>query len=180
MLASSCLSARPSVRMEQLGFHWKDFYETWSCSFFLKSVEKIQISLKYDKNSGTVLHMETGTRYLAQSFLKWGMFQKNILEETQTKDSGSISYFRKMCRLWSNVEKYIEPDRPQTTVWRTRIECWVPKATNTQSVQGTLLFQCNSGLTNAPQCWVIRTVHCLVVHTAIPRLTSDPANEFFG
>ena len=25
--ASSCLYVRPSVRMEQLGSHWKDFYE---------------------------------------------------------------------------------------------------------------------------------------------------------
>jgi len=43
-----------------------------------------------------------------------------------------------MCLLWSNVEKYIESDRPHKTVWRTRIACWVPKATNTHSVYVTL------------------------------------------
>jgi hypothetical protein len=26
----------------------------------------------------------------------------------------------------------VQPDRPQT-IWRTRIACWLPKATNTQS-----------------------------------------------
>jgi hypothetical protein len=27
----------------------------------------------------------------------------------------------------------VEPDRPQMTVWRMRIACWLPKATDTQS-----------------------------------------------
>jgi len=27
LFVSSCLSVRPSVRIEQLGFHWADFYE---------------------------------------------------------------------------------------------------------------------------------------------------------
>jgi len=27
----------------------------------------------------------------------------------------------------------VEPDRPQMTVWCMRIECWIPKATNTHS-----------------------------------------------
>jgi hypothetical protein len=37
--------------------------------------------------------------------------------------------------LGDNVEKYrlIEPDRPQMTIWRMRIACWEPKATNTRS-----------------------------------------------
>jgi hypothetical protein len=37
LLASSCLSVPPSVRIEQLGSHWRDFHE-----IFRKSVEKIQ------------------------------------------------------------------------------------------------------------------------------------------
>jgi len=28
---------------------------------------------------------------------------------------------------------FVEPDRPQMTIWRTRIACWIPKATNTHS-----------------------------------------------
>ena len=31
------------------------------------------------------------------------------------------------------MENAVEPDRPQTTTWRMRIACWIPKATNTQS-----------------------------------------------
>jgi len=30
--------------------------------------------------------------------------------------------------LWKN---YVEPGRPQMTIWRTRIACWITKATNT-------------------------------------------------
>jgi len=32
--------------------------------------------------------------------------------------------------MWKNVE---EPDRPQMTIWRMRIACWIPKDTNTHS-----------------------------------------------
>jgi len=41
----------PSVHMEQLGFHWMNFHEIWYLNIFLKSVEKIQFSLKVDKNN---------------------------------------------------------------------------------------------------------------------------------
>jgi hypothetical protein len=44
--ASSC----PSVCMKQLSFHWTDFDETWYLSLIRKSIEKIQVSLKPDKN----------------------------------------------------------------------------------------------------------------------------------
>jgi hypothetical protein len=43
----------------------------------------------------------------------------------------NIFLFRKSCRLWSNFEKFVQPDRPQATKWRMRIACWIPKATNT-------------------------------------------------
>jgi hypothetical protein len=38
--------------MEQLGSHYMDFHEIWYLIIFRKSVEKIQISLKSDKNKG--------------------------------------------------------------------------------------------------------------------------------
>jgi hypothetical protein len=45
------VSVRLYVRMEQLGSPWQDFHEIWR--FFRKSVEKIQVSLKSDKNNGS-------------------------------------------------------------------------------------------------------------------------------
>ena len=32
--------------------------------------------------------------------------------------------------MWKNI---VEPDRPQVTIWRMRITCWIPKATDAHS-----------------------------------------------
>jgi len=59
--------------------------------------------------------------------------------------------------MWNNI---VEPHRPQMTIWRMRIACWITKAANTHSehVLHLLHFYCNNGRTNAPQCYVIRTL----------------------
>jgi len=49
--ARSCPSVLPSVHME-LGSHRSDFHEILYLRIFRKSVEKIQVSLKSDKNNG--------------------------------------------------------------------------------------------------------------------------------
>ena len=46
------MSVRPSVLMEQLGSHWTDFHEISYFSILPKYVEKIQLSLQSEKNSG--------------------------------------------------------------------------------------------------------------------------------
>ena len=113
--------------MEQLGSHWPVF--SWNCiymSIFLKSVEQIQFSLKSDKNNGT-LHLDQYTfwSYLAQFFLEWKMFQAKVVEKIKTHIVCSIT-------PPENRAVY-EPDRPQMTIWRMRIACWITKATDTGS-----------------------------------------------
>jgi hypothetical protein len=49
---SLCRSLRPPVRMGQLGPYRMDFHEILHFSIFRKYVEKIQVSLKSDKNNG--------------------------------------------------------------------------------------------------------------------------------
>jgi len=51
---SVCTTVCPSVRLsaKKLGFHWMDFHKICYFRFFQKSVEKIQDSLKFDKNKG--------------------------------------------------------------------------------------------------------------------------------
>jgi hypothetical protein len=44
------------------------------------------------------------------------------------------SYFYEI--TWKNI---VEPDRPQMTIWRMRISCWITKATNTHSEYVMLL-----------------------------------------
>jgi len=51
---SFVMSVCPSVRIKQLGSHWTDFRELWYWSIFPKSVKKIQVSLKSDKNNGYI------------------------------------------------------------------------------------------------------------------------------
>jgi hypothetical protein len=40
--------------MEQLCSHWKHFHKIWYLRIFRKSVEKIQVSLKSEKNNGAL------------------------------------------------------------------------------------------------------------------------------
>ena len=48
---SFVMSVRPSIRMQQLDSHWTDFLGIRYVSIFRKSVEKIQVPLKSDKNN---------------------------------------------------------------------------------------------------------------------------------
>ena len=62
--------------------------------------------------------------------------------------------------MWENN---VQPDRPQTTIWRMRIACRIPKSTCTHSVYVILLFHYNNGCTNAPQYYFKRTPPVLSV-----------------
>jgi hypothetical protein len=52
ILASSCLSVRPSFRKLQLGSHWTNFHEIRDLSIFRKSLQKIQYLLKSGEIKG--------------------------------------------------------------------------------------------------------------------------------
>ena len=70
----------PSVRSEELGSYWKDFE-----IIFLKSVEKAQASLKFDKNNGmsyvmTKAHLR---KYFAEFFSGWEIFQTKCVEKIE-------------------------------------------------------------------------------------------------
>ena len=49
-LSLSCLSVHPPVHMELLGSHWTDFHEIY-LNVFQKSVNRVQVALKSEKNS---------------------------------------------------------------------------------------------------------------------------------
>jgi hypothetical protein len=51
-LRKATISFVMSVRMEQLESHWTDFNEILYLGFFSKPDEKIEVSLKSDKNNG--------------------------------------------------------------------------------------------------------------------------------
>jgi hypothetical protein len=48
-------------------------------------------------------------------------------------------------------------------IWRMRIACCIPKATNiAQNMSYLLLLQGNDGYANAPRCYVYTYIACLV------------------
>ena len=76
LLALSCLS----VRMDPLGPNWTDFHEIWYMSIFRKSVEKIEVSWKSDKNGGyTWRSWIRASWYNYESNQKVAMIQVNLL-----------------------------------------------------------------------------------------------------
>jgi len=63
------------------------------------------------------------------------MFQEKIVEKFKAHILCSVIFFlfenRAVCEIM--CRNIVEPDRPRMTMWRMRIACWVPKATNTHS-----------------------------------------------
>jgi hypothetical protein len=45
-------------------------------------------------------------QFLAELFLELELFQTKVVEESKIHILCSITFFRKSCRLWDNVEKY--------------------------------------------------------------------------
>jgi hypothetical protein len=73
-----------------------------------KTVEKIQVSLKSDKNNGNFKTTRLVLLYLAHFFSEWGKFQAKFVEEIKTHILCSVTRFLLKCRLWDNVEKVLQ------------------------------------------------------------------------
>ena len=61
------------------------------------------------------------------------MFQTNVVEKIKTHTAFSKTFFFFENRAvydikWKNI---VEPGRPQLTIWRMHIACWISKATKT-------------------------------------------------
>jgi hypothetical protein len=134
LLASSCLSVRPSVGMLQLGSRQTDAHQIWYLSTSRKYVEIIHFSQKSYTNNGyfTLIPIQIFQWHLAQFFLQCKMFHTKVEENIKTYFIFN-NFFIKSCRLLDNAKKNVQPDRPKMTIWRMRIACWIPKATNIHS-----------------------------------------------
>jgi len=87
------------------------------------------------------------------------MFQIKVVEEIKTHILCLVTIFQKSCHLLDNVEKYgrVRQATDDNITQNMHFACWIDKATDTQ----LLLFHCYIGSTNAPQCYVIRTLPVL-------------------
>jgi hypothetical protein len=106
LFASACLS----VHMEQLGFHQRDFHESLYLSIFRKSIKKIEVSLKSDKNNWYFTWRPIQIFFLNHIWLvlhRMRNFSYIFLSKLKTHNLFSVTaFFRKSCHLWDNVEKY--------------------------------------------------------------------------
>jgi len=128
------MSIRLSVLMEQLGSHWTDFYGIWNTSIFRKPVAKFQVSVTSDKNNGYFTWRPLHTLIISRSvLLRIKMCHTKVVEKIKTHILCSITFFRKSCRWWDMWKNTAQPGRPQMTMWRMCIACWVPKPTNIHS-----------------------------------------------
>jgi hypothetical protein len=76
--------------MEQLGSHWSDFDEIWYLSFCRKSVEKVQYSLKSDKNNGYF----TWRRFHILATIVWILHRmRNISNKIRRENQNTRSKF---------------------------------------------------------------------------------------
>ena len=66
--------------------------------------------------------------YLAQFFLEWETFQTKVIEKIKTHILCSITFFRKSCRLWDNVEKYCRPGQATDDNMAHAHCIWIRKA----------------------------------------------------
>ena len=158
-LCQVCLSVCPSISVEQIGSHCTDFHEIWYWGIFQKSVKKIQLSLKSDKNNG---YMKTNIHfrlYLAHFFLEWEMLQTEFVDKIRRHRLCTLT-FRKLYSLeiiWKNI---VEAGKPQRTIWHMCIVCWIPKATNkcTLRICNAYCFSTETVVAWKSQCHIV--IHC--------------------
>jgi hypothetical protein len=137
LLASLCLSLRPSVRPHeitllplyvfQLNLMFEIFFENLSRKFRLHS-DPTRIT-------GT-LHEDVST-FL--TIFRWILLRmRNVLDKNcrENQNTGFMfnNVFRISCPLWDNVEKYCwaRGATNEVTIWLIRVACW-KKATCTHS-----------------------------------------------
>jgi hypothetical protein len=63
------------------------------------------------------------------------MFQTKVVQKIKTHILCSVTFSRKSCRLWDNVEKYgtVRQATDDNIIRRMRIACWITNATDTHS-----------------------------------------------
>ena len=150
--------------MEHLCSHCTDIHEIWYLSIFRKSVEKIQVWLKSDKNKG-YLHKDvcTFTTIYHRIILKLkNVSDKSCRENQNTHFMLNIS--PKIVSFWDNVETYSWAGKAtgdnkvhaycklENYAYRHRLKiCNIYRFSTATMVTRTRLnvtFRCN-----CPSCW---------------------------
>jgi hypothetical protein len=132
----------PSQNFERQGTAWLPMEEfSWNLVFeyFLKSVEKIQVSWKSDKNNEYFIWWPLFITYhIPFSSSKNEKYFRRIYRENQNSHFVLNNPFFRNCVFCEIMLKNIvESGRPHTIIWRMRIVCWVTKTSNTPRMYNT-------------------------------------------
>ena len=130
-----------SIRMQQLGCHWTDFHEIWQFITSHKSVGKLQISSKPDKNYGYFTRRQNTLKTVSLRILpRTGIFYTKAVENSKTLHICSINFPQRSCCWRGHVEKRgRNRQSDDNIIRRTRIACWITKATDTHSEYATFI-----------------------------------------
>ena len=110
------------------------------------------------------------------------MFQIKVVQKIETRIFLLNKFFfpenRAVCEVrWKNV---VERGRPQMTIWRMRIACWIPKATNTHSEYVMLIaFPLQQWLQERASLLRYANVDCLVFSPNMPGYHSSSPTYLF-
>ena len=121
--------------MEQLGCHVTDFNDVWYLNIFENSVEESRLQLKSDKNNEyfTWKPICTFNRISLVSSCSQKCSRQTLYRNQNTRSVIRNFFFENRSVYEIMWQNFVEPDRPQMTIWCKRISCCVIKATNTHS-----------------------------------------------
>ena len=110
------------------GFSWNLIFE-----IFRKSVEKIKVAFNFDKYNGYF----TWRLFTIIKISLWILLIMRNVSNTNCRQNQNSrfmlgNFFRKLCCLWDNVEKYGEIENPQMAIWRL-VACRISRATRVQT-----------------------------------------------
>ena len=104
---SVCPSVRPSVRMEHLGYHWRNFHEILYLSFFKYLSRKFKFHYNLTRVTDALYENQYTFLIISGPILRRLRNVSEVVEKIKTYILCSIFFsFRKSYRLWDNVEKY--------------------------------------------------------------------------
>jgi hypothetical protein len=132
---------------------------------FFENLTNFKFHLNMTRITST-LHEDQNTFIITSR--KFLLTMKNVSHSNCWENQNTIFMFKNFCRrslrLWDNVKNIVEPDRPQMTMWRIRIACWIHRATNAPSEYVIPLLNGNNIEAYASQHYCIRTYFACLLY----------------
>jgi hypothetical protein len=125
--------------------------------------------------SGTLYEGQYRFLIISHSVLfRMGNVSYKICRKIKTHFYVKTCFFsRKSFSLWDNVENIVKPGRPPMTIWRMRIACWIPTATDTLGVCNIYYCFSTTTVVTRTRISVTLNVHCLSCYHSLQCLNGS-------